>query len=370
MPVAPAVTAAAARIESVDVSAYRIPTDSPESDGTLAWDATTLVIVELSAGGERGLGYTYADSGTAALIRDTLADVIRGRSTQDAGAIYAATVAKIRNLGRDGISAMAISAIDVALWDLRAKLAGLPLAVLLGMTRDAVPVYGSGGFTSYSIETLQRQLAGWVEMGIPQVKMKVGRDAAADPMRVAAAREAIGDAQLFVDANGGYVRQEALRLADVFAQYGVTWFEEPVYHRDLVGSRLVRERVPPVMEVSNGEYGYEAQNFRELLEAQACDVLQADATRCGGVTGFLQADALCDAWFMPLSSHCAPSLHLHVACAAKRLRHIEYFHDHVRIEHMLFDGAPSAQGGMLKPDLARPGIGLEFKRSDAQRYAL
>lgn len=359
-----------ATLERVTASAYKIPTDSPESDGTLEWDATTLVVVELEGGGKQGLGYTYADGATALLIRDMLAKVVTGRKVRDSGAIYAETIAKIRNLGRDGITAMAISAIDVAVWDLRAKLADMPLAVMLGMTRDAVPVYGSGGFTSYSLERLQSQLSGWVDMGIPKVKMKVGRDAAADPKRVAAARDAIGDAQLFVDANGGYVRKQALRLAHVFAQYGVTWFEEPVYHRDLAGLRLMRDHAPPLMEISMGEYGYQGLEFRNLLEAGAVDVLQADATRCGGVTGFLQADALCDAFFMPLSSHCAPSLHLHVACAAKRLRNIEYFHDHVRIEHMLFDGAPTPVDGFLKPDLSRPGIGLEFKRADAQKFAL
>jgi L-alanine-DL-glutamate epimerase-like enolase superfamily enzyme len=107
-----------------------------------------------------------------------------------------------------------------------------------------------------------------------------------------------------------------------------------------------------------------------MLEAGAVDVLQADATRCGGITGFLRAAALCDAFQVPLSSHCAPSVHLPVACAAPRLRHMEWFHDHVRIERMLFDGAPTLRGGHIAPDLSRPGHGLAFRHADAERFRI
>lgn len=358
-------------VERVEVSAYRIPTDAPESDGTLTWDATTLVLVEIEAGGRRGLGYTYADTGTARLIQDTLADVVRGRDAMANGAIWAALVATIRNLGRPGISAMAISAVDVALWDLKARLLELPLVTLLGPVRAAAPVYGSGGFTSYTVERLQAQLSGWVGSGIPRVKMKIGRDPVADIARIRAAREAIGEAaELFVDANGAYSRKQALAQAERFADSCVSWYEEPVYHLDLEGLRLCRDRAPLEMEVSAGEYGYYPGDFARILDAQAVDVLQADASRCEGITGFLAVDGLCEAKVVPLSTHCAPSLHVHPACAAKRLRHLEYFHDHVRIEHLLFDGALTPVDGALHPDLTRPGLGLEFKRLDAQPYAV
>jgi L-alanine-DL-glutamate epimerase-like enolase superfamily enzyme len=107
-----------------------------------------------------------------------------------------------------------------------------------------------------------------------------------------------------------------------------------------------------------------------MLEAGAVDVQQADATRCGGFTGFLQIAALCDAFHVDLSGHCAPALHLHAACAAPRMRHLEWFHDHVRIERMLFDGAPQPRNGEIAPDLTRSGNGLVFKREDAARYAV
>jgi L-alanine-DL-glutamate epimerase-like enolase superfamily enzyme len=359
-------------VERLDVAAYRVPTDTPhESDGTLVWDATTLVLVELQGGGTTGLGYTYADAATAALIRDTLADVVTGQDVMGVERIWTALVARVRNLGRSGIAAMAISAVDAALWDLKARTLDVPLVTLFGQVRDAAPVYGSGGFTSYSVAQLQRQLAGWVEAGIPRVKMKIGRDPAADPSRVAAARAAIGSgAALFVDANGAYSPKQALACAERFRDSGVSWFEEPVYHLDLEGLRHCRRHAPANMEIAVGEYGYNSITFAHILAAEAVDVLQADASRCEGISGFRLVDALCEARTMPLSAHCAPALHAHPACAAKRLRHIEYFHDHVLIERLLFDGALAPVDGALRPDLTRPGLGLELKRADACRYAV
>lgn len=361
-----------AAVERISVSAYSIPTATPyETDGTAKWDKTTLVLVEIEAGGKVGLGYSYADTATATMIKDTLASVVVGQDVMQGGKIWAKLVGTIRNMGRPGISAMAISAVDNALWDVKAKLLDVPLVSLLGAVRDAAELYGSGGFTSFSVPELQKHMAHWVEIGIPRVKMKIGRDPAADIERIHAVREAIGEKpELFVDANGAYSRKQALAQAERFVQYGVTWFEEPVYHHDLEGLRLVRDRAPVEMEISAGEYGYDPMYFDNMLKAQAVDVLQADCTRAEGITGFLVADGLCEARMIALSTHCAPAQSLHAACAAKRIRNMEYFYDHVRIEEMLFDGVQTPADGRLKPDLTRPGIGLEFKRSDAQRYAV
>ncbi|WP_437899278.1 enolase C-terminal domain-like protein [Sorangium sp. So ce124] len=357
-------------IEQIEVAAYTVPTDRPESDGTLAWRETTLVVVHASAGGERGLGYTYADVATARLVADRLAGVVRGRDAMAVPGAWAAMVSSVRNLGRPGIAQMAIAAVDAALWDLKARLLALPLAALLGMVRDRAPIYGSGGFTSYTEAELAEQLGGWVSAGIPRVKMKVGRAPDADLARVRAARRAIGqDAALFVDANGAYSRKQALAFAERFAGEGVRWFEEPVTSDDLDGLRLLRDRAPAGMDIAAGEYGYDLVYFRRMLDAGAVDVLQADASRCG-ITGFLAAAALCEARSLDLSCHCAPSLHLHPACAVQRLAHIEFFHDHVRIERMLFEGAAAPAGGALAPDLDRPGMGISLRRADAERFAV
>ncbi len=359
------------KIERIAVSAYTIPTDFPEADGTISWDSTTLVIVEATAGGVTGLGYTYADIATATLIRDRLIKLVEGRDAMDVNGAWAAIVRAIRNIGRPGVASMAISGVDNALWDLKARLLDLPLCKLVGMIHHAVPVYGSGGFTSYSIQQLQDQLGGWVAQGIPRVKMKIGTHPEDDLRRVQAAREAIGpDAQLYVDANGAYSRKQALYMAEQFAELGVVWFEEPVSSDDLDGLRLIRDRAPAIMNIAAGEYGYDEWYFRRMMAAGAVDVQQADATRCAGITGFLRAGTLAESFFLPLSAHCAPSLHLHPACAVPGLYPIEYFHDHARIEHMLFEGVARPVQGALHPDLSRPGMGLEFKRADAQRYAV
>lgn len=358
-------------IDKVDVSAYRIPTDAPEADGTLAWDSTVIVIVDAHAADASGVGYSYANTATARLVMDTLAPLVCGRDAMDVPAVWEAMVHAIRNDGRPGIASMAISAVDAALWDLKAHLLDVSLIALLGAVRDSVPVYGSGGFTSYTVDRLESQLAQWVADGIPRVKMKVGTHPCDDPARVHAARQAIGDRhELFVDANGAYDRKQALRLADVFAAEGVSWFEEPVSSDDLEGLRLLRDRAPAGLEIAAGEYGYDLWYFRRMLDAGAVDVLQADASRCGGISNLLRVGALCDARSMPLSAHTAPSLHAHPCCALRSVRHIEYFHDHARIEHMLFEGALYPVGGALRPDRSQPGFGLTFKRADAERWRL
>jgi L-alanine-DL-glutamate epimerase-like enolase superfamily enzyme len=361
----------APRIERLDVSAYRVGTDGPESDGTLEWDSTTLVLVEIAGGGESGLGYSYTHAAAAHLVADTLRSEVVGCDALSIPAIWEGMVRACRNLGRPGLVSSAIAAVDVALWDLKARLLGLALVDLLGGARKAVPIYGSGGFTSYPPDRLRRQLAGWVEQGLTRVKMKVGREPADDDERVRGARDAVGPAtELFVDANGAYPRKQALAFAERFAEHGVTWFEEPVSSDDLEGLRLVRDRGPAGMEVAAGEYGYDLPYFRRMLAAGAVDVLQADATRCAGITGLLGAAALCRAHGLELSAHTAPALHAHLGCALVEMRHVEWFHDHARIEDLLFDGVPRPDGGALAPDRGRPGLGLAFKHADAEPHRI
>ena len=362
-----------AAIGQLATSCYQIPTDAPEGDGTFDWHDTTLVLVEVPAGDCTGVGYSYTSAAAAKLIDGTLAKIVGGRDAQDVPGAHLAMSRAIRNLGRPGVAATAIAAVDNALWDLKAKLLGASLLDLLGAVRDSAPVYGSGGFTTYSDAQLRHQFGGWAKEGLRMVKMKLGRapDIAAELARVRTAREVIGpDVALFVDANGAYDRKQALAMAERFAEFDVRWFEEPVSSDDLEGLRLLRDRAPAGMQIAAGEYGYDLFYFRRMLEAGAVDVLQADATRCLGITGFLRAGALCEAFNVPFSFHCAPSLHAAAACALPAFVHGEYFHDHARIEQMLFDGAPRPIDGALKPDRSRPGLGLEFKRADAQPFRI
>ncbi|WP_348267171.1 enolase C-terminal domain-like protein [Edaphobacter paludis] len=360
-----------AKLTKGSVSVYTVPTDAPEADGTFSWDSTTMVLVRLEAGGKRALGYTYADSSTAKLVETLLHQVVLGQDAFAHGAILQAMWRAVRNLGGTGVAMMAISAIDNALWDLRARLLDVPLVSLLGRVRDSIPVYGSGGFTSYTDEQLTAQFGGWAQQGFTMMKMKVGTNAARDPHRVTTARRAIGEAsKLFVDANGAYTVAQAIQLAKVFGEEAVTWFEEPVSSDNLTGLNQVRMHVPAGMDVAAGEYGYTAWYFRQMLDAQAVTVLQADATRCGGISGFLDVAALCWAHNVPLSSHCGPSMHLHVCCAVPRAIHMEFFHDHARIERMFFDGFCEPVSGSMSPDLSRAGMGMELKERDAAAYLI
>jgi len=360
-----------AAIRAVTAHAYTIPTDAPEADGTYAWRETTLVVATIEAGGHTGLGYTYSSGAVALLVAGPLAAALSGQDAFDIPLSHRLMVNQVRNMGRSGVAATAISALDAALWDVKAKLMDLPLAALLGRARETVPIYGSGGFTSYDDRELRRQLSGWVERdGCRAVKMKIGSRPDDDLRRVRVAKEAIGEASLFVDANGAYSVKEALRLADAFAaEAHVAWFEEPVSSDDLDGLAQVQAAAPDGMDIAAGEYSYNTDDVRRMLVRRAVDVQQVDASRCLGITGFLQAGALCDAHHIDLSGHCAPALHVHAACAVPRLRHLEWFHDHVRIEHMLFEGAPVAKNGAIQPDMSRPGLGLVFKERDAERYA-
>ena len=359
-------------IGEVRAQAFEVPTDMPEADGTISWNSTVLVLVEISGGGKTGLGYTYSSGSIVDLISGKLASAVTGRDAFHPQDAFDAMQRTVRNLGREGLAATAISAVDMAIYDLKARLLGVPLFRLLGSYRQTVPIYGSGGFTTYSDAKLCDQLGGWVaDDGCAFVKMKVGSEPDRDRERVRAAKAAIGEnAVLFVDANGAYGTREALDFADGFAEQGVGWFEEPVSSDDLRGLRRIREGAPAGMEIAAGEYAYTVDYVRNMLEAEAVDVQQADVTRCGGITAFLKIAALCEAFHIDLSGHCAPAAHLHVACASPRLRHLEWFHDHVRIERMLFDGAPAAAGGRIRPDPSRPGNGLDFKHQDAARYAI
>jgi L-alanine-DL-glutamate epimerase-like enolase superfamily enzyme len=357
-----------APVSDVRIHAYTIPTDAAESDGTLEWDSTTIVVVEVEGAGERGTGYTYGDESVATFVDSKLRPVLYGADAMAPGAAWTAMQREIRNAGRQGVGAMAVSAADIALWDLKARLLGVCLADALPRFRDAVPVYGSGGFTSYSPEQLREQLEGWMEAELPRVKIKVGREPEADPGRLALCREVIGDeVELMVDANGAFSPKQALEQAAVYAGHGVSYFEEPVSSDDREGLALVRRQAPPGMAIAAGEYAWDLDELAGL--AGSVDILQADVTRVGGVTNMLRADGICRTRRRRFSAHCAPAVSAHVCCAMETVEHLEYFHDHVRIERALFDGTLDPRGGALEPDRSRAGLGLTLKHDEAERWA-
>jgi L-alanine-DL-glutamate epimerase-like enolase superfamily enzyme len=363
-----------AAVDSVTAAAYRIPTDSVEADGTLTWDSTTLVTAEVSAAGRTGFGYTYASAACLPVIDDILAPAVTGRSALDTPGSWQAMVRAIRNIGRPGVASCAISAVDIALWDLKARILDVPLVELFGAARDVVPIYGSGGFVNYDDDVARAQLERWVrDWSIPRVKIKIGQDYGAqehrDLRRVAFARSVIGeDVSLFVDANGGYRRKQAIRVGRALEDSAVTWFEEPVSSDDVAGLRQVRAACRA--DVAAGEYGFDLAYFEAMVAADAVDCLQIDVTRCGGYTEWLRVAAVAAARSLDVSAHCAPAAHLPVAAAVTNLRHVEYFHDHARIEGRYFDGAASPAAGGLAPIRDRPGHGWSPKLADLAEFRI
>jgi L-alanine-DL-glutamate epimerase-like enolase superfamily enzyme len=341
----------AARVDRLDATAYTIPTDAPEADATLAWTETTVVVVEARSGPATGLGWTYAPADAARVVRDLLYGPVVGRPVLDVAGANEAMSHAVRDAGRPGLVACAVSAVDIALWDLKARLLGLPLAHLIGAVREAVPVYGSGGFTTYHDTHLAAQLTGWVRgQHFDRVKIRIGeewgRAVERDLARVRTARRTIGPhTELYVDAGGAYTRKQAVRVGRALAEYGVGWFQEPVSSDDLEGLRLVRDQV--VCDVAAGGYGYALPYFAAMTPTVDC--LQADATRCGGLTVWLRAAALAEAHGLEISAHGAPHVHAHAAACVPNLRHVEWFHDHVRAESALFTGTLDPAGGAVRP---------------------
>lgn len=357
-------------IDSGRVLAFRIPTDFPESDGTADWDATTIIVVELVSEADRALGYSYADEAAGHVASTLLRQIVIGKNPSMIPALHLELERKVRNMGRPGLASCAISAIDTALWDLKGRLLKVPLVSLLGRSRPHVEAYGSGGFTSYSEDQLVRQLAGWAANGFRAVKMKIGTgdDTIERVRKVCDALQR--DCELYVDANGAYSRKLALTRGEKFAELGITWFEEPVSSDDALGLRLLVERLSAPVRVAAGEYIYTPDDAMKLLRYGAVDVLQTDATRCGGPSDFIAIAHAAELHHLPFSAHTAPSLHASLCCSVRSAINVEYFHDHARIEQMIFDGAIRPRSGTLAPDLTRCGLGLELKRQDADPYLL
>ena len=352
-------------IDGLDVAVYRFPTPEPEADGTLSWDATTAVVVTAYAGGRSGLGWTYSTHAAAAIVRDHLAAAVARRDVDDVASCWQAMHRACRNLGTRGVVMQAISAVDVALWDLKARLLELPLSRLFGQACDRVPVYGSGGFVTMTDEQLGEQVEEWRKAGCTAVKIKIGEQWGGceerDLERVTLLRRFAGrDADLMVDANGGYRRGQARRVGAQLDELGVTWFEEPVSSDDLGGLAALRDQLR--CDVTAGEYLADLADVPSL--ASSVDCLQLDATRCGGYTGFLRAAAVAQAAQLDISAHCAPALHLPVAAAVPNLRHVEWFADHVRLEPLLLEGVPEVHDGALVP-VDRPGHGYQLAESAA-----
>lgn len=360
----------AAPVDQLEVRALSFPTPAPESDGTLTWDHTSVVTVEARAGSRVGLGWSYTSPAAAEIIRSVLAAEVVGQDPSSPARLWERMHRACRNLGTRGVVMAAISAVDVALWDLRSKQLDLPLADLWGAQRTSVPVYGSGGFTSLSTDQLDEQVEGWLRAGCSAVKLKIGENwgcnVARDLDRVARVVARVHDAaEVMADADGAYSRSEAMRVGQDLDLLGVRWFEEPVSSEDLRGLGQLRDALN--CEVAAGEYIWELSDASSMCDAVNC--VQLDVTRCGGFTGWRRCASYAHAAHVPVSAHCAPALHLPLGIADDALRNIEWFSDHVAVEDQLVEGAPVVRDGRIASGRpSTPGHGYQLK--DVSRFVV
>jgi L-alanine-DL-glutamate epimerase-like enolase superfamily enzyme len=319
--------------------------------------------------GIEGFGVGIPES--KATIEGPLKNVLVGQDPLCHEKLWEDMFWKVRGYGRKGIAFCAISSLDIALWDLKAKVFGVPLYRLLGPYTDTVPIYGSGGWTSFDEAELVREQTGYVERGIPRVKMKVaidfGKDEAQDIRRLAAVRKAVGDdVEIFVDANNGYYARQAIAMSKRFEQYDVRWFEEPVLADDIQGLATISRAT--TIPVATGEHEYTKYGFKELITQGGADIVQPDVGRVGGVTEWMKVAHLAHAFNLPVAPHAVQLVHLHLACATPNLRVVEYLGVSEETDKIFFTEFPEPKNGMWSPYPDRPGLGLELDPKAVEKY--
>jgi L-alanine-DL-glutamate epimerase-like enolase superfamily enzyme len=280
---------------------------------------------------------------------------------------------RVRGFGRKGVAFCAISAVDIALWDLKAKLFGVPLYRLIGPYTDRVPIYGSGGWTSFTEAELVREQTGYVERGIPRVKMKVAKDFGhaerEDVRRLAAVRKAVGDdVEIYVDANNGYYAKQAIAMARRLAEYDVKWFEEPVLADDIAGLAAIARAID--IPVATGEHEYTRYGFKELIAQGGADIVQPDVGRVGGVSEWLKVAHLAQAFNLPVAPHAVQLVHLHLACCTPNLKVVEYLGVSEESDRVWYTEFPEPRDGYWSPYPDRPGLGLELDPDAVLKFSV
>jgi L-alanine-DL-glutamate epimerase-like enolase superfamily enzyme len=280
---------------------------------------------------------------------------------------------RVRGYGRKGVAFCALSAVDIGLWDLKAKALGLPLYRLLGPYTDAVPIYGSGGWTNYTEDELVAEMTGYVEQGIKRVKMKVGKDFGRsereDIQRLAAVRKAVGDdVAIYIDANNGYYPKQAIYMAKEFEQFQVGWFEEPVLADDIPGLAEIRRAT--TIPVATGEHEYTKYGFRALIAGGGVDIVQPDVGRVGGVTEWMKVAHLAHSFNLPVAPHAVQLVHLHLTCATPNLKVVEYLGNSHEGDKIWYTEFPEHKDGMWSPYPDRPGLGLELDPHAVEKWAV
>ena len=351
-------------IRSVRLSSVVLPLPTAISDAKVLtgrqkpMTEVVLLFAEItSAQGLEGVGFSYSKraGGPAQYAHaKEVAGLLVGEDPADIPRLYEGLLWAGASVGRSGLATQALAALDIALWDLKAKRADLPLAKLIGAHRDSVRTYNtSGGFLSAPLEEVRENAARSLEAGIGGIKIKVGHpDGAVDRARVEAVRETIGEgAPLMVDANQQWDRPAALRMGRWLEQFDLVWIEEPLDAYDVEGHRQLADALDT--PIATGEMLASVAEHVRLIDARACDIIQPDAPRVGGITQFLKLATLADHAGLQLAPHFAMEIHLHLAAAYPREPWVEHFD---WLDPLFEERLEMREGRMLVPD--RPGLGI------------
>jgi L-alanine-DL-glutamate epimerase-like enolase superfamily enzyme len=356
------------KIDGFVVAYYRLPLEPMGDAGHGAIDSEEIITVKLRAGGLVGHGYAYTigrgGRAVQALIEHDLAPLLAGRDTTDIHALWELMWQRLLYVGRGGLAAFAIAAIDIALWDLRGLRERKPLYRLLNSSAREIPAYGSGVDLPKSLDELLEQTQGFLKRGLPGVKVKIGkRDPREDEARVAAVRDLVGDGiDLMVDANMAWGAPEALERGRRLERFNPYWYEEPTIPEDVDGhARLVRELSVPI---AVGESLHSAHEFRRYVDARAVEVVQIDPVTNGGITASLRALEMANAAGLKASSHYTDELSAHLLCAAKEPVYLE---KHAFALDRYLEAPQAVKNGRVRPTEV-PGTGIRFSERALARY--
>ena len=353
----------------------RLPAEEPLANGptptSLGATRDFVTLVVHTDAGLEGIGYTFmgwAISGALKTAVDELGALIVGENPLAIEAIHEKLRAAAGTAGPGGIFTLAVAAIDIALWDIKGKAAGLPVATLAGGSRTRAPVYASGALMrEFPLDHCVHAAARLVDRGYRQVKMQLalpGRpNARREIERVREIRNAIGhDVELMADVNQRWDVRQALSIGSGIEEFGLYWLEDPVAHDDYPGLAAVCDGLKT--PVAAGEYAYGTVPFRHMLEGRSVDIAMADVMRTGGITGWLKIAAMAEAFNLPIVSHLYPELSVHLVCAVPNGLTVE----NMPWSDRLFQEVPRPIAGELAvPD--KPGIGLAFDEKACARYA-
>jgi L-alanine-DL-glutamate epimerase-like enolase superfamily enzyme len=362
------------RIDKVDVFLVSTAVDSSLADSTRKIESVGYVIVRLSTDdGLTGLGITYDEVGGEAirqLIVKELAPLIIGKNPFETEVIWEKISQYVRGVGRKGLTFCALSAVDIALWDLKGKMAGMPVYKLLGGNKSKIPVYACGGWTSYNQNELVKEMQSMVANGYTMVKMKIGvndgRCPEEDIKRVRLVRQELGpQIEIAIDANNAFKSATAIRIAHKLDECNLYFFEEPVMADDMEGLAKVRESID--IPVATGEHEYTKYGVRDLLLHKAADIIQPDVTRCGGITEWMKMATIAHAWNIMMAPHGMEYMSMHLLGAISNGLMLERVLLFEPLNEIVFVNPPQPRNGYIEiPD--EPGLGLELNMDNIRKY--